>query len=167
MRTDEYVSDYIGEIDERYLWFNSPSESELTDDYHNIVFFPEEPQSALAWLRGLTEIYNEIKTHVWGTSSNWDKIIEWIYIHDEDDENEDMYEKSRKKFLSELPNMLEKYEGKYAAFINNDIEIDDSEERLVLKIIQKHGNIPFYLDKVTAEENDIPIMSPKILYETK
>jgi len=70
---------------------------------------------------------------------------------------------SRKKFKEESPKLLEKLEGKFVAFVGNEMEVGDDEESLVSKVIKKYGNIPFYVDKVTPEEDEPLIMiSPKI-----
>lgn len=74
----------------------------------------------------------------------------------------DTFNRSKEQFFMAFLQLLEKHEGKFVAFVNDEMEIDDDEESLVLKIIQKHGNVSFYLDKVTLEENEIPIMSTKI-----
>lgn len=123
---------------------------------------------ALAWYQTFTELYNELKVDLLSGSFYLHKTvlpledIELQYLQGHDDNNEDIYESSQTKFFQEMPKLLDQYEGKFVAFVNDEMEIDDDEESLVLKIIQKHGNVSFYLDKVTLEENEIPIMSTKI-----
>ncbi|HEX9654311.1 MAG TPA: hypothetical protein VGA99_11420, partial [bacterium] len=46
---------------------------------------------------------------------------------------------SRKKFKEESPKLLEKLEGKFVAFVGNEMEVGDDEESLVSKVIKKYG----------------------------
>lgn len=119
-------------------------------------------EAALAWYPTFTELYKEIK----GLHKAVLPLenIEFQYLQGNDDNNEDMYENSRNKFFQELPKLLDQYERKFVAFINDEIFVSDDEESLVLNVVKKHGNISFYFDKVMQDyEEHIEITSGKLV----
>lgn len=61
-----------------------------------------------------------------------------------------------------LPELLKEHAGKYAAVIDDSVEIDEDKSRLLKTVIEKYGYKTMYVSKITEEESVVFVPSPQI-----
>lgn len=80
------------------------------------------------------------------------------------EEELEKYKRAKQQFMKLLPELLKKHEGKFAAVVNGDLEIDDNEEGLLDHVAEKYGDVSMYLGRISQEEKAIKFkIRPKII----
>ncbi len=69
---------------------------------------------------------------------------------------------AKAKFDQLLPELLKEHAGKYAAIIDDVVEIDEDKNRLLKTVIGKYGYKTMYLGKISREERVVFIPSPQL-----
>lgn len=80
----------------------------------------------------------------------------------ERDEKMLRFEAARTKFRKLLPALLNDHEGKYAAIIDDHVEINDNEEKLFKAVMEQYGYKSMYIGQITREQKVAKMRSPRI-----
>lgn len=83
------------------------------------------------------------------TSSEHDEKVRRLYA-------------AKAKFDQLLPELLKKHKGKYAAVIDNSVEIHEDKETLIKIVLEKYGYRSMYMGEITTEERVVRRRSPRI-----
>jgi len=69
---------------------------------------------------------------------------------------------AKAKFDQLLPELLIEHAGKYAAIIDDYVEIDEDKNRLLKTVIEKYGYKTMYVGKISREERIVFVPSPQL-----
>lgn len=81
-------------------------------------------------------------------------------IHDEKVRRLDA---AKAKFEQLLPELLKEHEGKYAAVVDDQVEIHEDKYKLFKIVLEKYGYKTMYVNKITREKRVIRLRSPRII----
>jgi len=79
------------------------------------------------------------------------------------DEKLQRFEAARKKFEQILPELLKEHKGKFAAVIDDHVEIHEDETQLLEMVIEKYGYKTMYVDRISLEKRVVRMRSPRIV----
>jgi hypothetical protein len=80
------------------------------------------------------------------------------------DEKLQRFEAARKKFEQILPELLKEHEGKFAAVVDDHVEIHEDETQLLKMVIEKYGYKTMYVDRISLEKRAVRMRSPRIRF---
>jgi len=69
---------------------------------------------------------------------------------------------AKAKFVQLLPNLLKEHKGKYAAVIDDFVEIHEDKETLIKIVLEKYGYRSMYMGEITTEQRVVRLRSPRI-----
>ncbi|MCH8018309.1 hypothetical protein IH785_00520 [candidate division KSB1 bacterium] len=64
---------------------------------------------------------------------------------------------ARNKFYELLQDLIRDHKGKYVAIVNGNVEIDSDKDVLLERVIQKHGYVSMYFDKISDKQKVIKL----------
>lgn len=141
---------------DRPIWLTDIRQEKKDDDF---LAKQEESEYPIWWPAQITTIK---RFH-----SKREKLFTQTEIRfseeDEYDEKLEKFNKAKDTFYKELPNLIKQYRGKYLALVENTQYIGVDEDKLLDRVIAKHGNVPMFIGQIIPEEEEpISIMFGKI-----
>ena len=80
-------------------------------------------------------------------------------------QKERVLQNARKKFKKLLPELLTKYEGKYAAVADDYVEIHDDKYQLFDLVTKKYGYHTFFMSRIQKQQKTIQLRSPRLKHD--
>ena len=79
------------------------------------------------------------------------------------DEKRKRFESAKAKFESLLPELMKEHEDRYAAVVDDIIEIHDDKSALLDMVIAKYGYRSMYVGRISNEPRVVRTRSPRLI----